>query len=212
MLSGVASAPSGFVPAAMSAVGGQGQSGAAQLSQAATAKGGLSQSGQLSLDDQRRVAELKKTDREVRQHEQAHMAVGADLITSGPSYEYEKGPDGARYAVAGEVGIDTSKADKPEDTLAKAKHIRQTALAPANPSDQDRRVAALASQMEMSALQEIARNKQQEAQGSTEGSSQGNQDRQGNVAVALSAYRDMSGKRGAGLGASQSGAGVSAYA
>lgn len=210
MLSSVASAPSGFVPAAMSAVGGQGQSGAVQSSQAATATNSSAQNGQLSLDDQRRVAEMKKTDREVRQHEQAHMSVGADLVTSGPSYEYEKGPDGVRYAVSGEVGIDTSKADTPEDTLAKAKHIRQTALAPAEPSDQDRRVAALASQMEMSALQEIARNKQQEAEGSKEGT-------KSNSAEALSAYRDMSGEPvgtglGAGIGTAQSGAGVSAYA
>lgn len=212
MLSGVASVPFRFASTAMSAIGGQGQAGIMQLSQAVVSD--LAENGQLSQEDQRRVAELKKLDREVRQHEQAHMAVGADLVTSGPSYEYEKGPDGVRYAVSGEVGIDTSKADNPEDTLAKARHIRQTALAPADPSDQDRRVAALASQMEMSALQEIARNKQEEA---VERSSEDSQEN--NSAEALSAYRSMSGESGesfsvgiSGFGAAQSGAGLSAYA
>lgn len=110
----------------------------------------------LSKEEQRRLEQLKKTDSEVRQHEQMHLAVGRDLITSGPSYAYEKGPDGRNYAVSGEVGIDTSKAATPEKTVPKAQHIRATALAPADPSAQDLRVAAMAAQMEMAALQEIA--------------------------------------------------------
>ncbi|MDR2166143.1 MAG: hypothetical protein LBO79_11140 [Zoogloeaceae bacterium] len=117
----------------------------------------------LSGEEQREVEELKETDRTVRQHEQMHMAVGGNLVTSGPSFEYETGPDGKRYAVSGEVGIDTSKASTPEETVQKARKIRAAALAPAEPSAQDRRVAAMATQMEMTALRELARQRQEES-------------------------------------------------
>ena len=72
-----------------------------------------------------------------KRQEQAHLSVGADLIRGGPSYSYQTGPDGKRYAVAGEVQIDTSEARQPEDTIPRAQHIRATALAPADPSSQD---------------------------------------------------------------------------
>jgi hypothetical protein len=119
--------------------------------------------GELSADEQRQVAELAQTDRKVRQHEQMHIAAGRDLITSGPTYSYETGPDGQRYAVGGEVGIDTSEASTPEETAQKATRIRAAALAPPDPSAQDRHVAALAGQMQAEALQEIARQRQEEA-------------------------------------------------
>ncbi|MDR2207626.1 MAG: hypothetical protein LBE22_01430 [Azoarcus sp.] len=112
---------------------------------------------ELSAADRRRVEELKSTDRAVRAHETAHMAAGGNLVTSGASYSYETGPDGQRYAVAGEVGIDTSKGRTPEETLARAAQIRAAALAPADPSSQDRAVAAAAAQMATEARAEIAR-------------------------------------------------------
>jgi hypothetical protein len=117
----------------------------------------------LSAEEQREVTELAATDRKVRQHEMAHMAAGGELITSGARYEYQQGPDGQRYAVAGEVGIDTSEGRTPEETLIRARRIRAAALAPADPSPQDRSVAAAATQMEIHAQQEIAQ-KRQEAQ------------------------------------------------
>ena len=112
---------------------------------------------QLSSADRRQVEELKSTDRAVRAHEAAHMAAGGSLVTSGASFSYETGPDGQRYAVAGEVGIDTSKGRTPEETLARADQIRAAALAPADPSGQDRAVATAAAQMAADARAEIAR-------------------------------------------------------
>jgi len=111
--------------------------------------------GELSSEQQRQLDQLKSVDRKVRAHEQAHISVGADLVR-GSSFDYETGPDNKRYAVAGEVSIDTSPARTPEATIPKAQHIRATALAPADPSPQDHSVAAEASQMEMSARQEVA--------------------------------------------------------
>jgi len=112
---------------------------------------------ELSDSDRRRVDELKSTDRAVRAHEAAHVATGGSLVTSSATFSFETGPDGQRYAVAGEVSIDTSKGRTPEETLARAQQIRAAALAPADPSGQDRAVAAAASQMAADARAEIAR-------------------------------------------------------
>ncbi len=99
---------------------------------------------QQETQDQRVVDQLKSRDREVRAHEQAHAAVGGSLAGS-PSYEYQTGPDGKKYAVGGEVSIDVSKTNDPEATIRKMQTVRAAALAPAEPSSQDRKVAAEAS-------------------------------------------------------------------
>lgn len=107
------------------------------------------------------VRDLSARDREVRQHERAHSAVGQEL-TGAPVYEYETGPDGRRYAVAGEVSLSFSEVEgDPEATLELARLARQAALAPDQPSQQDRRVAALATQLEIEALQELSQQQQQ---------------------------------------------------
>ncbi|MCL2876256.1 MAG: hypothetical protein FWF12_08220 [Betaproteobacteria bacterium] len=126
-------------------------------------KTGNSRAEELSGTDRRQVDELKSTDRAVRAHEAAHVSVGGNLVTSGASFSFETGPDGKRYAVAGEVSIDTSKGRTPEETLARAQHIRAAALAPADPSGQDRAVAAAASQMAADARAEIARASMEES-------------------------------------------------
>lgn len=99
---------------------------------------------QQETQEQRVVDQLESRDREVRAHEQAHAAVGGSLAGS-PSYEFQTGPDGKKYAVGGEVSIDVSKANNPEDTIRKMQTVRAAALAPAEPSSQDRKVAAQAS-------------------------------------------------------------------
>lgn len=101
----------------------------------------------LSEDDRRTVDELKKRDRAVRAHEQAHMASGGALVHGGATYSFQVGPDGLRYAVGGEVSIDTSTGKSPQETVARAQTIQAAALAPADPSGQDRAVAAKAAKM-----------------------------------------------------------------
>ena len=116
---------------------------------------------QLSDQEQKQIQELKKIDREVRRHEQAHRAAAGGLAVSGPQFQFVTGPDGKRYAVAGEVKIDTSSIpNDPEATIRKARQIRKAALAPQNPSSQDRRVAAEASRLEFEARMELAKKKQ----------------------------------------------------
>ena len=111
---------------------------------------------ELTDEEQEVVDELKATDREVRAHEQAHLAAAGPYAKGGPTYTYEEGPDGQQYAVGGEVAIDTAPVSgDPEATVQKARIIRAAALAPAEPSAQDRAVAAAATKMEAQALQEL---------------------------------------------------------
>lgn len=113
-------------------------------------------SGRLSEEELAQVRQLQARDRAVRQHEQAHMSAAAGLATSGPSYTYQRGPDGINYAIGGEVSIDVSPGRTPEETLEKAKTIERAALAPKDPSGADRAVAAQARNMAQEAQQEIA--------------------------------------------------------
>lgn len=122
----------------------------------------------LSPEQLKEVEKLKARDREVRAHEMAHLAAAGGLATSGASFSYQRGPDGVSYAVGGEVKIDTSSGSNPEETLRKAQIIRAAALAPAEPSGQDRAVAAKASQMEAQARAEQAAVERDEQEPSAE--------------------------------------------
>jgi hypothetical protein len=102
------------------------------------------------------VRELKQRDQKVRQHEMAHLTASGGLAQGGPNYTYQKGPDGQNYAIGGHVNIDISPGKTPTETLQKAQIIQAAATAPADPSGQDRAIAAKASQMAMSARMELA--------------------------------------------------------
>jgi hypothetical protein len=102
------------------------------------------------VENQKIIRQLASRDREVRAHEQAHSAVGGQY-TGGPSYTYKRGPDGVSYAVGGEVSISAPPTGDPEVTLRAAEQIKRAALAPSDPSPQDRRVAAQAGQTALQA-------------------------------------------------------------
>lgn len=102
------------------------------------------------------IQELKARDQEVRTHEQAHASVGG-VHTGSPTYEFEIGPDGNKYAVAGEVSADLSPvAGDPQATITKIEQVHAAALAPAEPSSQDVKVAAQASQLIAQAQVELS--------------------------------------------------------
>jgi hypothetical protein len=102
------------------------------------------------------IEQLKQTDAKVRRHEMAHIAAGGRYITSGANFTYKRGPDGKNYAVGGEVHIDTSEVPgDPEATLKKMKQVRNAALAPADPSAQDLKVASQASAQAAKALADL---------------------------------------------------------
>jgi len=104
------------------------------------------------------LAKLKAKDRMVRAHESAHRQAGGRFIRGRTGFKTEKGSDGKEYAVAGDVKIDTSGvAGDSKATLAKAQLIERAALAPADPSTQDRVVAAKAAKMAALARADIAK-------------------------------------------------------
>lgn len=108
-------------------------------------------------EDQAIIQNLASIDRQVKAHEQAHASVGGSYAGS-PSFSYKTGPNGVRYAVAGEVPIDTSAVPgNPQATLRKAEQVARAALAPADPSSTDRRIAASAQALAAKARFEIAR-------------------------------------------------------
>ncbi len=114
------------------------------------------------------MRELKARDQEVRAHEQAHLSAAGGLAKGAASFTYERGPDQRMYAVGGEVQVDTSAvAEDPVATLRKAQVIRRAAMAPANPSSQDRQVAAEATQMASEAQADIAAKRSEEGSGET---------------------------------------------
>ncbi len=106
-------------------------------------------------DEEKEIEELEERDAEVKRHEQAHFQAGGKYA-SPPKYEYQTGPDGKRYAVGGSVDIDMSEVpDDPQATLEKARVIKRAALAPEEPSAQDRKVAREADQMATQAQRQI---------------------------------------------------------
>lgn len=115
---------------------------------------------------------MKARDREVRQHEQAHKTIGGPYA-GAISYETETGPDGREYAVAGEVPIDVSPvSNNAEATIRKMDIVERAALAPAEPSPQDRAVAAQARTTKLQAqaqLQEEKRANETEGSGDPQG-------------------------------------------
>jgi len=105
----------------------------------------------LSNEERQVVDKLKARDREVQAHERAHKAVGG-RHAGAISFVYQAGPDGQKYAVGGEVSIDISSGSDPDATIQKMSTVISAALAPAEPSGQDRAVAQAAQAMRSQAI------------------------------------------------------------
>jgi hypothetical protein len=120
------------------------------------------QQAQQEQQEKAQIEELEKRDIEVRTHEEAHANTGGQFA-GAPKYEYTTGPDGKRYATGGEVSIDVSVEDTPEETIQKMQQVKAAALAPSEPSAQDLRVAAEASQKTVEARKELAEEKREQS-------------------------------------------------
>jgi hypothetical protein len=105
--------------------------------------------------DEQIISQLQQRDKEVRTHELAHATAGG-ASTGAPSYTFEMGPDGKKYAIGGEVSVDLSSVSgDPQATIVKMQKVHAAALAPASPSAQDTRVAASAAQKILAAQSEL---------------------------------------------------------
>jgi hypothetical protein len=110
----------------------------------------------LSDEEQEELDAMKRRDREVRTHEQAHKAAGG-AYTGAMRLNFQMGPDGKRYAVEGSVPIDVSPvAGDPAATLRKMEVVARAANAPASPSGADRAVASQAARAMQQARAQLA--------------------------------------------------------
>jgi hypothetical protein len=116
---------------------------------------------ELTEEEERIVQKLRRQDAEVRRHERAHAAA-AGPYGSPPVFQYTRGPDGKLYAIDGEVRIDVNAESSPEATIAKMEIVIRAALAPANPSSEDRAVANKARQQLIEAQRELGEKKKKE--------------------------------------------------
>lgn len=151
------------------AVGGQQQNPVAEPSQEDADKDG----DELTEEEEKQVKELQARDREVRAHEQAHARVGGPYA-SAPSYTFQQGPDGKRYAIGGEVQIDTATERTPEATVRKMQIVIRAATAPAEPSSQDLKVAQQARSQLAEAQAELRQQKAEELKSGPGDSEDGN--------------------------------------
>jgi hypothetical protein len=140
--------------------------------------------------EQQQIRRLEARDREVRSHEAAHLAAGGRHVEGGARFEFQRGPNGRLYAVGGEVQIDTSRPDDPADQIEKAEALVRTALAPAEPSPQDLRVAAEARAMAAEARAELQRER---------GREDGPPESRGDSAYRLAAEGDPADRSGGGI-------------
>ncbi|PCI64973.1 MAG: catalase [Gammaproteobacteria bacterium] len=135
----------------------------------------------LDQAEQQQVAQLQARDREVRAHEAAHASVGGSL-TGSPNLNFTSGPDGKRYATSGDVSIDISKvANDPSATIAKLQQVQSAALAPAQPSSQDRKVAAIASAGISDAQVELSLERLENSKQASESQSESKPEKQSDV-------------------------------
>lgn len=127
----------------------------------------------LTPRQQQQVTQLQALDRSVRAHEAAHQAAGGGY-TGGATFTYTTGPDGHQYATGGEVPIDASSVpNDPQATIAKLRTVVSAALAPSNPSAQDRQVAGDAQSRIVAAQQQENSQNQAERNPGEKGTSGG---------------------------------------
>lgn len=123
---------------------------------------------ELTQEELAMIEQLSARDQEVRAHERAHQAVAGSYAGSA-SYSYQSGPDGKRYAIGGEVPIDAAPIPgDPQATIAKMQVVKAAAMAPAEPSSQDRRVAASASQAIFEAQRQLTELRRSESESDNE--------------------------------------------
>lgn len=119
----------------------------------------------VNLLEQKKINEimqkLRRIEQKVIAHEMAHKSV-AGRYAGAVHYTYTKGPDGRLYITGGEVSLDLTEEATPEETAKKMEIIEASALAPADPSPQDIRVAQMAVIKRMKAEVEASRKRQEE--------------------------------------------------
>ena len=115
----------------------------------------INSSSHLNYYQNQKIQHLKEIDAKVKAHEQAHLSAAGGIAIGGAHYKYVTGPDGKKYAVAGDVNILVEKGKTPKETIQKMQQVIAAALAPADPSMQDLKVAQQASEEISKAMQKL---------------------------------------------------------
>jgi hypothetical protein len=103
--------------------------------------------------DEKMLRELQQRDAQVRSHESAHvMAAGGQA--SMPTYSYQTGPDGRRYAIGGSVDISMISSGDSEQSARQAQKAYRAAMAAGEPSSADMQAASRAMNRAMEAKQD----------------------------------------------------------
>lgn len=134
-----------------------------------------SQGLDLTEEELSEIEHLKERDQEVRTHENAHQRAGG-AYAGFPQYSYTKGPDGKDYITDGSVSISVSEESTPQKTIEKMEQVQRAALAPAEPSGQDLKVASQAANIENEARRELASNNTENKKSSSENKIATNED------------------------------------
>lgn len=97
--------------------------------------------------EQSLLADLARIDKGVHEHEMQHYLL-AQPYARPPEYFYVIGPDGRRYAVSGLTPFDVTPIPGDNDaTIRKLEALVRAAMAPRDPSNEDRRVASTLEQL-----------------------------------------------------------------
>ena len=108
-----------------------------------------------SKSHQFEVSELKEHESSIVSHVQAHISSGGTIV-SLPSYVYTTSKSGIRFISSGDVTFKMFKITEHQSTqLDRAKTIEKAALAPINPTPQDRSVSILAQALASLALKSL---------------------------------------------------------
>jgi hypothetical protein len=84
------------------------------------------------------TAQLEARDKEVKEHEQQHLAEDGPDAQGGPSFDTVSASNGKQYAVGGKVHVNTSEfPGDPQKTIERMQRIKRASMAPKDPSAQD---------------------------------------------------------------------------
>ncbi|MCX7723824.1 MAG: hypothetical protein N2042_01075 [Thermodesulfovibrio sp.] len=108
------------------------------------------------------IQKLKQIENRGIAHKMAHKGV-AGKYAGAVTYQYTRDPDGKLYITGGEVFLDTREERQPEDTIKKMEIIIAAALAPADPSPQDIRVAQIAAIKKRKAQIEVSQKNEEKS-------------------------------------------------
>ncbi|MDL2272219.1 hypothetical protein LJC23_04215 [Desulfovibrio sp. OttesenSCG-928-I05] len=99
---------------------------------------------ELSREDEALLQKLQARDTKVRGHEAAHVMAAGGQAQGLPTYTYQTGPDGRRYAVGGSVNISMLRTGDAEHDARQANRAYRAAMATGEPSARDMQTASMA--------------------------------------------------------------------